>query len=157
MAELDELDYGILHLLQEDARDQTPVDMAELLPVSAQTVRNRIDKLEEAGVIEGYVPLIDYGRAGFPIRLKITCTAPIQRRAELAGDALDISNVVRVEEMLSARENLQVVAVTNDSEEVTSVTERLDELGLTIESERLVRRSYLRPFNHFGSAMVSEE
>ena len=48
-ADLDEIDFGILHLLQEDARTQTPVDMAERLPVTDQTIRNRIERLEERG------------------------------------------------------------------------------------------------------------
>ncbi len=157
MAELDEVDYGILHLLQSDARNQTPVDMAESLPVSAQTVRNRIEKLEDRGVIEGYVPVIDYEEAGFPMRVKFACTAPVDRRAELAEAALEIDNVVNVEEMLSARRNLLPLAVTRSAEEITAVTEALDDLGLRIESERLLRTRHCRPFDHFGEDAVSQE
>ncbi|WP_225334282.1 Lrp/AsnC family transcriptional regulator [Halomicrobium urmianum] len=157
MAELDEVDYGILHLLQSNARDQTPVDMAESLPVSAQTVRNRIEKLEERGVIEGYVPVIDYEEAGFPMRVKFACTAPVGRRTELAREALEISNVVRVEEMLSARRNLHPLAVARNADEITAVTQALDDLGLRIESERLLRTHHHRPFNHFGEDDVSNE
>lgn len=157
MPELDEVDYGILQLLQSDARHQTPVDMAESLPVSAQTVRNRIEKLEETGVIEGYVPVIGYDAAGFPMRVRFRCTAPVNRRTELAEEALQIPNVVRVEEMLSARENLIPMAVTRSADEITAVTEALDDLGLRIESEQLLRTRHLRPFNHFESEAVSEE
>lgn len=157
MVELDELDDSILQLLQRDARNLTPVDMAEHLPVSDQTVRNRIENLEEQGVIEGYVPIINYSKAGFPIRLQLTCTAPVSRRGELAEEALDIQHIVRVEEMLSARENLQILAVTNDSEDITTVAEQLDSLGLTIESERLLRQTRVRPFNHFGSELIADE
>ncbi|WP_226021301.1 Lrp/AsnC family transcriptional regulator [Halomicrobium salinisoli] len=156
MAELDEVDRGILHLLQSDARNQTPVDMAESLPVSAQTVRNRIEKLEDRGVIEGYVPVIDYEEAGFPMRVKFACTAPVDRREELAEEALEISNVVHVEEMLSARRNLLPLAVTRNAEEITSVTEALDDLGLRIESERLLRTRHRQPFDHFGEDAVSD-
>ncbi|UTF54751.1 Lrp/AsnC family transcriptional regulator [Natronosalvus rutilus] len=157
MAELDEIDYGILHLLQEDARHQTPVDMAEHLPVSAQTVRNRIEKLEEAGVIEGYAPSINYEKAGFPIRLQFICTAPPQQREELAKEILQIDHMVRVDEMLSATENLRSLAVTKDSEEINTITEKLHELGLTIEREQLQRYEHNRPFNHFGEETISEE
>lgn len=154
---LDELDMSILHLLQEDARHETPVDIAEKLPVTDQTVRNRIQDLEERGIIEGYAPNINYEKAGFPIRLQFTCTAPVQERAELAEAALEISNVVRVEEMLSAKENVQVLAIAREAEVLNEITEQLDELGLTIESERLQRRGHLRPFNHFGTNMISSE
>lgn len=157
MVDLDDIDYGILQMLQRDARHLTPVDMAERLPVTDQTIRNRIENMEAEGVIEGYVPVIDYQRAEFSIRLQYVCSAPVRRRDELAERALEIANVVRVEEMLSARENLQILAVTDNSEEINTITEELDGLGLTIESERLMRYAHSRPFNHFGVGMVSEE
>ncbi|QLG28324.1 AsnC family transcriptional regulator [Halorarum halophilum] len=152
---LDELDFGILHLLQEDARHISPVDMEDELPVSDTTIRNRIEKLEDRGIIEGYVPLIDYEKAGFPLRVKFVCTAPVKERAKLAEEALELHNVVDVEEMLSARENVRIMVVTNHSEDLHEVTERIDDLGLTIEREGLVRRIHRRPFNHFGEHMVS--
>ena len=154
---LDELDFGILHLLQGDARNTSPVDMEKRLPVSDTTIRNRIGKLEERGIIKGYVPLIDYEKAGFPLRVKITCTAPVQERAELAKEVLELPHVVDVEEMLSARENVRLLVVTNKAEELNGVTSRIDDLGLTIEREGLLQAIHTRPFNHFGEHMVSEE
>lgn len=44
--------------------------MTEQLPVTDQTIRNRIKGLEAEGVIEGYVPLINYQNADFSIRLQ---------------------------------------------------------------------------------------
>lgn len=157
MPELDGLAFKILHYLQTDARNQTPVDMADELPVSAQTIRNRIEKMEDAGVIEGYVPIINYEKAGFPIRLQFTCTAPIGQREELAEAALEIPHMVRVEEMLSGNENVRPMAVTKSSEEINNITTALDDLGLSIERERLQRHEYVRPFNHFGAEMAPDE
>lgn len=153
---LDELDYGILHLLQRDARNTTPIDMAELLPVTDTTVRNRIEKLEERGIIRGYNPQIDYDEAGFPLRVEFTCTAPVEERSELVEKALDVPHVVQVEEMLSARDNIEILVVTNEAEELNEITAAIDALGLTIERERLLRRIHTRPFNHFGSEVVSD-
>lgn len=157
MVDLDEIDFGILHLLQQDSRDQTPVDMAERLPVSDQTIRNRIEIMRERGVIEGFVPVIDYENAGFPIRLQFTCSAPVTERAVLAQKALEIPHVVEVEEMLSAKDNVRVLAVTDDSEEIHQISTELAELGLTIEREQLQRKEHRQPFNHFGADIVSEE
>lgn len=154
---LDEIDYGILHLLQGNARATTPVDMADQLPVTDTTIRNRIERLEERGVIEGYVPIINYEEAGFPIRLQFSCTASMNDRQEVADRALELPNIVKVDEMLSARENIRVLAVANNTEEVNDVTSRLDELPLTIERESLLRRERVRPFNHFGADVVEEE
>lgn len=153
--DLDELDLGILHLLQENARETTPVDMAEQLPVSDQTIRNRIEKLEERGVIEGYVPVIDYEKAGFPIKIRFTCTAPMQERESLASEALQIHNIVGVEETLGSQDNVRPLAVTDNVAEISDIAKRLDDLGLRIESEQLVSVEHIRPFNHFGESAVS--
>lgn len=154
---LDELDFGILHLLQGDARNTTPIDMEKQLPVTDTTIRNRIEKLEELGIIEGYVPLLDYEKAGFPLRVKFTCTAPVQERSRIADEALELPHVVHVEEMLSARENVRILVVTNQSEDLNEITSRIDDLGLTIETESLLRHIKTRPFNHFGESVVSGE
>lgn len=148
MPDLDTVDFGILDLLQEDARNLTPRAMAEQLPVSAQTVRNRLSKLEEAGVVEGYVPVINYAKAGFPLRLQFTCTAPVDDREELARAVLDIPHFVRAAELLSARENLLTEAVTHGAKDIDRLVRQLVGLGLTIEGERLVRAEYSRPVNH---------
>lgn len=156
-SELDEIDFGILHLLQEDARNTTPGDMADVLPVSSQTVRNRIEKMEDRGIIEGYAPVINYEKAGFPISLQFSCTAPVPKREELAEEALDIPHIVNVQEMLSARENVRPTAVTNETDDLNDISTRLDDLGLEIERQCLKRREHRRPFNHFGAAIVSDE
>lgn len=150
MGELDEIDFAILQMLQGEARSRSPADMAEQLSVTDQTIRNRISNMEDLGVIEGFVPVINYQKAEFPIRLQFTCTAPVDQRTELAEEVLDLSHIVRVDEMLSANENLQIMAVATDSTEINLIAGKLDDLGLTIESERLVRYQYVRPFNHFG-------
>lgn len=48
-ADLDTIDRQIIVLLQEDGR-RTHADMARIIGTSVQTVRNRIDRMTEAGV-----------------------------------------------------------------------------------------------------------
>lgn len=148
--DLDAIDFGILHLLQENARETSTVDMAEQLSVTDQTIRNRIEKLEESDVIEGYYPKINYEKAGFQLRVRFTCTAPVRERKDLAAEALRLHNVVRVEETLGTRENVRPLAVIRTADEITDVASNLDEVGLTIESQHLVSDEQVRPFNHFG-------
>ncbi len=61
---IDDLDRNIIYALQQDARHTSASEIAESLDVSARTVRNRITKLEEAGVIAGYDVDVDYEAAG---------------------------------------------------------------------------------------------
>lgn len=153
---LDEIDNGILHLLQVDARNKSAADIADAVGVTANTVRNRIRRLEERGVIEGYVPVVDYEQAGFQIMAVIVCTAPIPERKSLAQKALQVEGVTRVRELMTGHRNVLVTAVAAESESMTEVASRLHNLGLTIEEEELVKNDSARPFSHFGDDTGSE-
>ncbi|PSP52404.1 hypothetical protein BRC67_04665 [Halobacteriales archaeon QH_3_68_24] len=67
--DLDNVDRGILYMLQEDARNTTSEDIADKTGVSASTIRNRLERLEDDGVIRGYHPEIDYEAANLPLRV----------------------------------------------------------------------------------------
>lgn len=156
-AQLDKVDRAILQILQRDARHATAVEIAEKVGVSDGTVRNRIADLEEREVIEGYVPLINYEAAGYQLEIKIRCTARIIEREELAREALGITGVISVEEIMTGRKNVEVTAVAPTHDDLTEIAKALDELGLEVESEELTRHHYFRPFNHFGAEDVSGE
>lgn len=66
--DLDNVDRGILHLLQLDARHTTVQEIGDKTEVSPCTVRNRIEQLETDGVITGYKPTIDYESANLPLQ-----------------------------------------------------------------------------------------
>jgi DNA-binding Lrp family transcriptional regulator len=153
---LDEVDRAILQLLQRDARNLTAVDIAEHTGVSDGTVRNRIEKLEKRGVIEGYAPMIDYEMAGYQLERRIECTAPIVERESLTKEALQIEGVVEAHEIMTGRRNVEITAVAPRHDDLTRIAMSLHEMGLAVESEELIRNHYWRPFNHFGTANVSE-
>ncbi len=64
--ELDELDIDILRSLNDNARKSFR-DIAKELQVSLTTVSNRVKAMEKAGVIQGYIPVIDATKLGFDI------------------------------------------------------------------------------------------
>jgi Lrp/AsnC family leucine-responsive transcriptional regulator len=61
--ELDATDLAILELLQENCK-QPLVQIGEKVGLTAPSVVERIHKLEQAGVITGYVALLDARRLG---------------------------------------------------------------------------------------------
>ncbi|OYT65445.1 AsnC family transcriptional regulator [Candidatus Bathyarchaeota archaeon ex4484_205] len=63
---IDDLDLKIIRELQKDARKSFR-DVAAKLKIAEGTVYNRVKKLEEMGVIKGYVLDIDYAKLGFDI------------------------------------------------------------------------------------------
>ena len=63
---LDEFDVKIIEVLQQDARmDVTKI--ARLVNLSHTPVTERIRKLQEAGIITGYVALLDREKTRFPV------------------------------------------------------------------------------------------
>lgn len=146
---LDDVDRGILFLLQEDARNTTIADIAEKVDVSASTVRNRLAHLEESGVIEGYFPKINYERAHYPLHVLFVCSASADEREELARQALECRGVVDVREMLTSTRNIFVEVVATDTRNMAKITDQLTSLGFSVESTEIITNHYTRPWAEF--------
>jgi len=146
---LDEVDRGILFALQRDARNTTISEIAQEVEVSSSTVRNRIERMEDTGIIEGYYPKINYERAAFPLHVLFICSAPADQRQRLARSALDCHGVVDVREMLTSTRNLYVEAVATDTADLTGISNELADLGFEIESSEILTNHYTRPWAHF--------
>lgn len=147
---LDELDQTIIYMLQDDARRTSSSDIAEVAGVSASTVRNRIERLERADIIQGYDADVGYEEAGYQLHTLIVCTAPVPRREELAAAALEIPGVVRVTEVMTGEENVHVIAVGTDSDDLSRIGRDLDELGMEVADEDLIRNEYTGPYSGFA-------
>lgn len=146
---LDEVDKIILFELQKDARKTSSTDIAEQIGISSSTVRNRIGRLEDEGIIRGYHIDIDYERAGYPLYTKIICTAPIDEREELARRAKAVRGVTAVREIMTGERNIYVNAIGEDHDELSRVGRELTELGLTVVDEQIIRDEYVCPYHGF--------
>ena len=148
--ELDEVDREILHALQQDARNNTNAAISESVGVSPSTIGNRIGRLEAEGVIKGYRPDIDYELAGFPLRVLFVCSAPITRRRELVEAVLDVEGVVNVREMMTGEANIHVQVVVQTNDDLTAIAQQIDEIGLRVNEEILMKGEFSRPSVQFG-------
>jgi len=147
---LDTVDRRILYRLVADARNTSAPDIADEVNVSAGTVRNRIDQLESAGVIEGYHAHIDYERAEGRLTNLFVCTSSVAERERHAKQVAEIPGVVGVRRLLTGRENLHVTGVAEDMEGLTRIARRISEVGVEIEGEDLVEGETVRPYHQFG-------
>lgn len=154
--DLDELDRRILHLLQVDARGATDTQIAEDTDVTGTTVSNRIEKLEETGVIRGYHPEIDYEQAGYPLEVLFICSVDLAERTELAENVLTIRGVVNVRELLAGEENIHVQVVADTIDGIENVTEELNEVGLRVVSSTILANEAVQPWNHFHHSDVGK-
>jgi DNA-binding Lrp family transcriptional regulator len=148
-SELDSIDKHILYYLQQDARGTSSSDIAKELDLSSSTVRTRLNKLEESGIVRGYHIDIDYELAGYPLYTKIICTAPISQRDTFANEARKISGVTAVREVMTGKRNVYVNAIGRDHDDLNRISEELDALGLDVVDEQLIRDEYVCPFHGF--------
>ena len=146
---LDSVDRSILHHLQENARNNI-TDIANEVGVSGNTVRNRMEELEEKGIIKGYSVDIDYKEAGLDLHFAFTCTASISKREELARDILAIPGVIEVREFMTGQENIYLEALGTDAEDITRIAHEIDELGAEIHIEKLIRNDFSKLFSTFA-------
>lgn len=106
---IDEIDVKILELLQEDGRMQRS-DIAEVVDLSISAVSDRMRKLEERGVIQGYRAVVD------PKRLHLDITAFI--RVSVEGSERYSDFVGRVEAM---KQVLEVHSITGEGSHLLKV------------------------------------
>lgn len=148
-SDLDDVDRGILHLLQEDARNNTATFIGDQVGVSATTVTNRIEQLEDAGIVRGYHVDIDYEQAGLPLRVLFVCSAPPTDRPSFAEQALGIKGIVNVRQLLGGERNVHIVAVAETTSEIESVTGDLHDIGFKVLSSVIMHHEAVQPWNHF--------
>lgn len=67
---IDKLDIKIINVLNENARTSFR-EISRKLKVSLTTVANRIKRLENDGIIKGYIPLLDLDRLGYDLLVLI--------------------------------------------------------------------------------------
>lgn len=84
MIELDAIDRKILNLLQSDGR-MTNADLAERIHLSPSACLRRVRHLEDEGVIEGYVMLVDQAAIDRPANIFVEITLSGQNEETLAA------------------------------------------------------------------------
>jgi DNA-binding Lrp family transcriptional regulator len=105
---IDNPDRRILYRLQQDARKATAPEIADEMDVSPSTVRKRIDKLEENGVVEGYHAKVDYAKCDGMLTNILTCKTSLSNRHRLSKRLLDVPGVINIQELMTGNENVRV-------------------------------------------------
>lgn len=72
---MNELDWKLLALLQSNGR-MTYTELARQVQLSVPAVTERVKRLEEAGVIEGYTARVNPAAAGYLVTALIAITVP---------------------------------------------------------------------------------
>ena len=151
---VDEIDKRILYYLSVDARNTTTSDIAEEAEVTPATIRNRIEQLEEHGILRGYLADIDYKTIESYVKYQFRCTASIPDRKRLAQSALEIHGVLRARELMAGSSNMVITAVGADTDAITRIAHDLSDLGLEIDDESVIEDEHHTPYAPFGPENV---
>ncbi|AEH35681.1 Lrp/AsnC family transcriptional regulator [Halopiger xanaduensis] len=149
---LDEIDRRIVYALMGDARNTAAPAIAEEVSVSPATIRNRIAKLEEHGVIEGYHATVDFERADGSLMNLFLCHAPFDEVEGLARRVGTVPGVVNVRELMGGRMNLHVLAVGTDTSDLRRIGRELEKMNVEIEDEFLLQNEHTFPYAPYGPA-----
>lgn len=106
--ELDRLDIAILNHLQSHGR-ATTIELGEAVALSPSPSHRRQKQLEEAGVIQRYVALLDQDKVGLPVNAFVTIKLATHTDDALAAFERAIGacpEVMEMYEMTGARDYL---------------------------------------------------
>jgi len=119
MPGLDDTDHEILRLLLEDAR-RPYSDIAERVDLSAPAVSDRVDRLVEMGLIQGFTLDVDRSllQAGVPVLIEVD--AKPGRAADIAAAVSDADTVERVYQTAGGRVVLAATVPQSDASELLS-------------------------------------
>lgn len=117
---LDELDWSILRILQENSK-QTYTEIGHRLDLAHSTIYDRIKKMEESSIIRKYSVVIDPRKAGVKLLTAILTIFTNPKESEkVAQELVRYKEVLKVFSSLS--EELCIIAevVAEDQEQLHS-------------------------------------
>lgn len=147
--QLDDVDRRLIALLQADARSSATA-LAEQLDVSDNTVHNRLRRLTDTGVINGYSVSLDYDELGLPFHCLFTCTVRVGDRPQKVEELRALPVVAEVIELMTGQENILVKVVARTDSDITTIAQEIEQLGLEIIDETLIAREAPNPINYLA-------
>ncbi|MCK4381660.1 MAG: Lrp/AsnC family transcriptional regulator [Candidatus Lokiarchaeota archaeon] len=92
---LDDIDKNIIRILQEDARTSYR-EIQESLGISIGTIHNRISKLRDYGIIEGYTLKLNNVKLGYKLTFLIRINCDGKHTEEILNDIKKIPEVCSI-------------------------------------------------------------
>jgi DNA-binding Lrp family transcriptional regulator len=127
--DLDVIDHSILNKLQKNGR-LSNVQLADEVGLSESACLRRVKILEESGIIDRYVMLINQSAIGKPGNVFVRLTLDGQQREKLAAFETEISRVTEVMEcyLMSGDFDYLLRVISRDNEDYVRVHNKLTSL-----------------------------
>jgi Lrp/AsnC family leucine-responsive transcriptional regulator len=126
---IDTVNWKILSCLQQNAR-QSNTDIAKQVGITSPAVAERIRKLEDAGIIEGYHAKVSHFETGHQLKAIITLRAFMGRLKPFIEKVTSFNEVVNCYR-ITGNENIVMEVVLNNQKHLEKFIDQLITYGET--------------------------
>ena len=126
---VDILNWKILSCLQQNSR-QSNTEIARQVGVSSPAVAERIRKMEDAGIIEGYYSKVSYLETGYQLKAIITLRAFMGRLKPFLVKVKSFKEVINCYR-ITGNENIVLEVVLKDQKHLEQFIDQLITYGET--------------------------
>lgn len=126
---IDPINWKILECLQQNAR-QSNTNIAKKVGVTSPAVAERIRKLEDAGIIEGYYAKVSHFETGHQLKAIITLRAFMGKLKPFIEKVKDFNEVVNCYR-ITGNENIIMEVVLNNQKHLEQFIDQLITYGET--------------------------
>ncbi|WP_291870296.1 Lrp/AsnC family transcriptional regulator [Maribacter sp.] len=128
-AKIDELNWKILHFLQENARESYAT-IGRKIGLTAPAVAERVKKMEDLGIIEGYNAKVSHALTGYQLKAIITLRAFMGKLKPFLVVVPEFDEVVNCYR-ITGNENIVMEVVLKDQFHLEKFIDKLIQYGET--------------------------
>ncbi|WP_149275139.1 Lrp/AsnC family transcriptional regulator [Pareuzebyella sediminis] len=126
---IDELNWKILQCIQNNARE-TFAEIGRKVGLTPPAVAERIKKMEDMGIIEGYKAKVSHARAGYQLRAIITLRAFMGKLKPFLETVKSFDEVINCYR-ITGNENIIMEVILKDQFHLEGFIDKLIQYGET--------------------------
>ena len=126
---MDITDYKIINILQEDGRISMK-DLGKIVGLTSPAVSERVKRLEESGVIQGYKAIVNPDKLGRVIKSFINIALPSKNYQDFIEYAQKDNRIVECHH-ITGEDCLLLKVIVKDMYELEEVIDSIKKIGST--------------------------
>lgn len=128
---LDNIDKDIIHILMNEAQEKASLnEISEILGLSSATIHQRIKKMEQAGVLQSHITLINPKKIGYKTIafVEISIELPFNH---IKNTIKFLENIPQITEIhtITGSPTLLIKITCKDNEHLTSILKEIQNLS----------------------------
>lgn len=126
---MDITDYKIIEILQKDGRISMK-DLGKIVGLTSPAVSERVKRLEESGIIQGYKAIVNPDKLGRVIKSFINISLPSENYSSFIDYAKDDNRIVECHH-ITGEDCLLLKVIVKDMYELEKVIDKIKQVGRT--------------------------